>query len=244
MGRTLKRVPLDFNWPIGQIWKGYYNPYSGVECKTCKGTGSSPEARKYDDDWFSFGDEEWIDYIHENGKQFRYNNKAHQYHLTQVEVDALIDGNRLGDLRENDHVPTVEEVNEWAKKHIMSHDGINRYICQKAFLKSQGIENMVCPMCEGHGVIYPTAEIAHKADRWYDDEKFDPPKGEGYQLWETTTEGSPMTPVFKTASELAEYCAKNCSVFGSKMWTAVQWLDSFGEHPDMIGLKQGNAIFI
>jgi hypothetical protein len=37
MGRELKRVALDFNWPIGEIWHGYLNPYSTRkrECPLC-----------------------------------------------------------------------------------------------------------------------------------------------------------------------------------------------------------------
>lgn len=31
-----------------------------------------------------------------------------------------------------------------------------------------------------------------------------PPKGDGYQLWETTSEGKPMSPVFATLDELCE----------------------------------------
>lgn len=38
MGRTLKRVPLNFKWPIDKIWKGYINPYSKfrLDCKYCE----------------------------------------------------------------------------------------------------------------------------------------------------------------------------------------------------------------
>lgn len=25
MGRTLKRVALDFDWPLNQVWKGFVN---------------------------------------------------------------------------------------------------------------------------------------------------------------------------------------------------------------------------
>lgn len=31
MGREMKRVPLDFDYPINQIWKGYWNPYDSME---------------------------------------------------------------------------------------------------------------------------------------------------------------------------------------------------------------------
>lgn len=36
---------------------------------------------------------------------------------------------------------------------------------------------------------------------------YDPPAGDGWQLWETTTEGSPISPVFPTAEDLATWMA-------------------------------------
>ena len=44
--RTVKRVPLDFDWPLDTIWKGYLNPYSPTECLQCKGSGLNPETKK------------------------------------------------------------------------------------------------------------------------------------------------------------------------------------------------------
>ena len=33
MGRELKRVPLDFDWPLNKPWEGFVNPhYTAVEC--------------------------------------------------------------------------------------------------------------------------------------------------------------------------------------------------------------------
>lgn len=38
---------------------------------------------------------------------------------------------------------------------------------------------------------------------------FDVPTGGGYQIWETVSEGSPITPVFETPEELARWCVEN-----------------------------------
>lgn len=35
--------------------------------------------------------------------------------------------------------------------------------------------------------------------------KIEPPEGEGYQIWETVSEGSPISPVFATPEELARH---------------------------------------
>ena len=57
-------------------------------------------------------------------------------------------------------------------------------------------------------------------------EKYDPPEGDGYQLWETTSEGSPMSPVFQTPEELAEWLEANkASSFGLMTCSYDQWLD-------------------
>ncbi len=41
MGREIKRVALDFDWPIGEVWTGFLNPYYAeqVKCPTCDGLG-------------------------------------------------------------------------------------------------------------------------------------------------------------------------------------------------------------
>lgn len=53
-------------------------------------------------------------------------------------------------------------------------------------------------------------------ENWYvvvaaraDGEVIEPPAGEGYQIWETVSEGSPISPVFATPEELAHYMAGN-----------------------------------
>lgn len=44
-------------------------------------------------------------------------------------------------------------------------------------------------------------------DYWYPPPDH-PPRGEGWQLWDNVGDGSPMTPVFATAEELARHCAE------------------------------------
>lgn len=60
MGRELKRVPLDFNWPIDQLWKGFINPYRYQVCKSCGETGLNPATKKLNDDWYSLNNVNWI----------------------------------------------------------------------------------------------------------------------------------------------------------------------------------------
>ena len=79
-------------------------------------------------------------------------------------------------------------------------------------------------------------------EKWMKDWYEEPPTGEGYQLWETTTEGSPQTPVFETIDGLAEYCEKNVSTFGDMMATKEEWGRMLEE--DNVHTTMGNVTFI
>ena len=55
--------------------------------------------------------------------------------------------------------------------------------------------------------------------------QLEPPSGDGYQLWETVSEGSPMTPVFAAPEELAQWCVDNTvSTFGYQTTSYENWL--------------------
>lgn len=117
MGREIKRVPLDFNWPIGKIWYGYA-------------------------------------------------------------ISRCLDG--------DEHYKfTCEDCRLYAQLKMMEFTSYN------------------CPIFES----------------------LDPPEGEGWQMWEDVTEGSPMSPVFATPEGLAQWLADNgASSFGSDTATYEQWL--------------------
>ena len=72
--------------------------------------------------------------------------------------------------------------------------------------------------------------------------KVDPPEGEGWQLWGTTSEGEPRSPVFKTPEELADWCAENDTVFADIKATKEEWLEMI--RGGLIAAKCGNALFI
>jgi hypothetical protein len=70
----------------------------------------------------------------------------------------------------------------------------------------------------------------------------EPPTGEGYQLWETTSEGSPQSPVFKTFDELCEWCADNATTFASYTATASEWKQMLED--GIVSHQEGNVIFM
>lgn len=68
----------------------------------------------------------------------------------------------------------------------------------------------------------------------------EPPKGEGYQLWDTTSEGSPINPVFETLDKLCEWCEVNATTFGKFKATKEEWKEMLQD--GLAYHKEGNAI--
>mgnify|MGYP001596464995 CR=1 FL=1 len=252
MGRLLKRVPVNFDYPKGQIWKGYVNPYRGLDCHTCEGTGFSKEYKELQDKWYSL--DNWEPVCLSSGRS--WNKNAWHNNLSQQDVDWLAENNDLWDFtrvplnedqkencfpngwtkEHNGYKPTAEEVNEWSRSKPGAH--ISEYGLIKHILKTQRKPH-TCRICKGSGKIWQTPEIKKAHDRWKD---FEPPEGDAFQLWENTSEGSPQSPVFKTLDELCEWAETSATTFGSSTATKEEWKkmldDCFVYH------KEGNTIFV
>lgn len=69
-----------------------------------------------------------------------------------------------------------------------------------------------CSICYGEGYVDGGMKV-------------DPPSGQGYQMWETTSEGSAISPVFETAEELAQWLADTgASTFADMTTSYESWL--------------------
>lgn len=158
-------------------------------------------------------------------------NRSWSHHLNEFDVKALLDADRLWDftrrprneeqknlpmfengwLKEsNGYVPTPQEVNEWSLG-FLGHDSSNAWIVVKARLKRESesnVEGIVksipyqCSECGGEGSIWDSEADKAAYEAW---KPTDPPAGEGWQFWETVSEGSPQSPVFATADELVQF---------------------------------------
>lgn len=136
------------------------------------------------------------------------------YHLNADDVAALVKEGRLHNftsvftpdegwkLKDPPYVPTPEEVNAESIGG-MGHDSINNWVCVKAECDRLGVSS-TCSHCKGECSLWPSPEAKQQYENW---EREEPPSGEGYQLWETVSEGSPISPVFSTPEELAEWLA-------------------------------------
>ena len=227
--RTLKRVPLDFAAQRDKVWVGYINPYPGpLTCNLCVGSGYNTATNQIADEFYDLdgdGSRRWCNSI------------------TEDEVQALVDQGRLMDFthtwrhgegwrrREDDYIPTADEVNAWNRKpDLFGHDSINQWILVEVRAKRLGVFGK-CPVCNGEGTLpHPNEAIRKLHEEW---KEYEPPAGAGYQLWETCSEGSPVSPVFASAEELADWCEENATVFASQKTSRENWLRMFVGEVDL-----------
>ena len=219
MGREIKRVPLDFDHPLNEVWPGFLTPYDFPACPACtyealptimdrlfptprQGSGYTPEAYAIAETF----------YPHMIGGSTA-NLLAWHDKLGQKEVDNLVAEGRLRVWRDGawSAEPRVAaEVNAAQRLRGGVHDAINRMILVKFRCDQLGIEEL-CSSCNGSGDA-ATAEEREAAENW---SGTGPPEGEGWQLWETVSEGSPVSPVFESAEALATWMTENdCTVAG------------------------------
>lgn len=73
----------------------------------------------------------------------------------------------------------------------------------------------------------PDNEVYYSEVQELLDKLCEPPVGEGYQLWETVSEGSPMSPVFASLDELSEWCSSNVTGWRDCILSKEEWLEFF-----------------
>lgn len=303
MGREVKRVPLDFDWPLREVWAGYELPeaYRSRTCPDCGGSGYSLTgdlwSRKWHGDEGAFdpaetGSRPWqpddpavianirvkmaregavfggrrdIDESRlrfygtaDPGEQKRLEairmcdiwNHRWCYHLAEEDVSALRDAGKMDEWFHDGVRPlTAAEVNErlvggWFGGP--SWPGAAVHICITDRCRRAG-EAVDCPTCDGEGEVWNSR--AHKAlhDEW---QPTAPPTGDGWQLWETVTYGSPVTPVYATAEALVAalvaegYEEAAATAFVHRGWAPSMVVTGHGEVMDGIAasayLAEGN----
>lgn len=247
MGREVRRVPPDFDWPQDKVWDGFLMPerLHGDQCPDCE-SGRSPRAQELHDIWYGY----LPFHPSQTGstpfrtdtpavRAFAERNVAHSpeyygtgkdaidrearrllshwngmwmHHIDQDDVDALVEAGRLMDFthtwsretgwqpKDPPATPTAAEVNVWSLSGF-GHDGINAIVVVSARCEREGVPER-CATCEGRASVEAYPGQRADADAW---EPTDPPTGNGWQLWETVTEGSPCSPIFADAEGLAQW---------------------------------------
>lgn len=152
---------------------------------------------------------------HEESRMFAIQKGQWCCQLIQDDVDALVEAGRLVDLtsdwtkedgwrKREGVVVTADQVNAWDLSG-MGHDSINQWICVKSRCLRNGNES-TCKTCDGYAETWESPELKMKAETW---EEFEPPTGAGYQIWETVSSGSPVSPAFVSPEGLAKWMVAN-----------------------------------
>jgi hypothetical protein len=257
--RTLKRVPLDFAWPLHKVWDGY----------VCKLGGPCPEDGKTCFSGYTAAGK-WLEQIARLiamvgdeaacapfADQYKARGRIypHPYldEWTQAPRSEMPDevAAKLREIEDKGErfmafarwrtenpprlLPLTSELVDLAKGLGVREPGgllSDSYLVARKLQEAAGLPETwgVCPVCEGHG---DDPKTRAEAEAW---KPTAPPIGPGWQLWETCSEGSPVSPVFATVDELAEWCAVNATTFADHKATREQWLKMFAtEHGADVG---------
>jgi hypothetical protein len=265
MGRTLKRVPLDFDWPLNKLWPGFVNDLGGPcpeEGKTCFGgytaagkwlesvarlismlgeqASETPEQRARPGLIFPHP------YLQEWGQAPRTEVPREIYAEIRKHDDSATRRSLLAHyLRANPSqlLPLTADLHQLveglAGRKVDSFGGsCVSWAIAKKLTDAAGMPEKwgECPVCEGHA---DDPKLRAEAEAW---EPTEPPIGEGFQLWETTSEGSPASPVFATIEALCDWCADNATTFGSFKASAERWREMLDAN--FVRHEEGNMVFL
>lgn len=270
MSREVRRVPLDFDWPLEEVWEGYLTPekYRENPCPDCDG-GWSKWADHFKKEWYGYipwdpegkivkvwtADDEpiqqfarrnverapeyFLRYTKDVEKAVRWEAKrlarecftGRSYRMTQQQVDWLAEADRLRQLT-HDYNPQAEGKDRYTLKdppvrplaeevnRLCIIGGLNWHMSSSEMWtvmeKEAELAGEVttCVSCDGQGSTEAYGGQRAECEAWYE-EDHDPPTGEGWQYWETVSEGSPISPVFATAEELAQWLASPAYRWGA-----------------------------
>jgi hypothetical protein len=212
MGREVKRVPLDFNWPQNTTWTGYLLPDRLHEAKCTDCAHGSTDAHE----WLA-AVAYCIAGLADDATDEARGRHMHPYLTPLRDISYNNAKGRPG--------PQFAEFADGiAPDAAGGFLGRDNYRTLTALKSAAGLPDKwgYCPTCEGHSTVEKYDGQRAEADAW---EPTEPPTGDGWQMWETTSEGSPMSPVFATAAELASWLARTgASLFGATTATRQEWL--------------------
>jgi hypothetical protein len=235
--RTVKRVALDFEWPKGKVWKGYVNPHfkkCPEDGKTCfNGENAAAKYLEHLSSMFNVAaSSAHRGETHPYLKDLPYYGDHPDWEVQPPEVCKKM-------------VDLVRALSGNKDNGVFAFFGSGHDIFFKlldvAGIKNTHEENSPayewchCSVCKGSGM---DPAVKEKYDAWTETE---PPEGKGWQLWETCSEGSPVSPVFETAEALADWCADNATIFASEKMSRSKWMELF---KDTDALEVGSMMIV
>lgn len=197
MSHEVKRVSVDFDWPLNKVWKGYVQPES-QRCQFCDGSGQTHFGWWLQKFSLSLGllacD---IVAQYQENELHRFLSELPNAHGHFTKSPSGI-GKFVVDRPTPDALDFFATLMGVPKEKI--GPGLNDARPYDAvmikLLEVTGMD-VNCKECGGEGERVDAEEIPWKPT--------DPPAGDGWQLWSTISEGTPVSPVFPTSDELVAW---------------------------------------
>lgn len=215
MGREIKRVALDFDWPLSKVWEGYLMPDSlySKPCTDC-------------DNGYTAGGAWLMTLAHrltmlaDDAEREQPLGRALHPWLAQDQYPPVWRDRTLPTEHQfysqyvvrpsTDIIDLVNGLEESAGRHYdNSIHGLGRsttdaYCIASAIAKAAGMPEDwgVCKTCDGDARLEAYPGQAEDQEAW---DPTEPPSGDGWQVWETVSEGSPISPVFADREDLVQW---------------------------------------
>lgn len=202
MGREVKRVPVGWDWPVNEIWEGYVRPdrFDELPCPAggaCEGGQTTARA--------------WVEEI------------AHLALMLDDDRHAQAAGRPMHPYFNSvpGHGRPGPEIAEFGtglagreSRSPFGHDAIDRWTAAKRLITAAGLPERwgICPQCDGNGSVEAYEGQRAEAEAW---SRTEPPAGDGWQVWETVSEGSPISPVFADRAGLVEWLCSPAYTWGA-----------------------------
>lgn len=216
MGREVRRVPLNFDAPLNMVWTGFSNPHEHHPCPTCNGSGETSGMQRFCS---------IMNFLAESAKSAETETLYFWDH-----DNVLIPSKDISEL-------TKSLMKRYAPDQSHSHYGVHRAIIRAAGMPEDW---GTCPECKGLG-DHPDESLNAEYNAW---EAKEPPEGPAYQLWETVSAGSPISPPFAMPEELAEWLVQNDKSI-TRDTSYEEWLKFIsgpGYAPSMVIINEGNPM--
>lgn len=204
MSREIKRVALDFKWPSSKVWEGFVLPerLRGEKCPDCE------NGQSHSGWWLQNLSNRMDMLVQDIGEQERGKN-MHPWLSNDPYPQGHFENHRFViDRPTEDIVDFMMGLAEFigendTPERLKNSFRGSSHVVLRALCKASGIKNpFVCKTCDGRGTLEKYAGQFEEADNW---KEYEPPVGEGWQLWESVSEGSPISGVFATSGQLVDH---------------------------------------
>jgi hypothetical protein len=228
MSREVKRVPLDFDAPIGVTWAPLLRPAETrlPACPECNGSGYTATAK-----WFEAITHLYLMMAEDVAAQAR-GREMHPYLAELGNAPYEIQDRTVVTRRPGaDAVDLAVRLVGEEPDPIWGFGGSATSRACRKISAALGLPETwgYCPICDGEG-SNPTPEQQAAYDAWSPAEI---PTGEGWQLWETISDGGPVSLVFDNAEALAVWLStpsagreRMSSLDAARRFVAAGWAPS------------------